>query len=400
MRKNKFFSILVVVTIFAMALTSCNLLNYFGEDQAEDFSQIETMAAATISAMITQSAYETLVAQLTQVVQPTAQPLATSTLIPTSTPIATFTPMPPPVTPVPPTATPIPIPCNGASYLADVTIPDWSTLNAGENFVKTWQVKNVGTCNWTTDYKIFFSSGTQMDASSAVAFPKTVKPGETVNLSVSMVAPSNTGSYTGSWMLKSGDGKIFGVGRTYDVPLTVNIKIEKLPDPKDPDTVYDFVKNYCSASWRTNGGDIGCPSGKIDTSKGSITRSYTPVIAGGYKDDEGGIYTVPAQGGDGFILGKFPKITIKDGDRFRALLICADGAKNCSVTYELQYTEVGGSSGGTLGSWDVTYNDSESVDVDLSSLKGKTVQLLLKVISKGDSTDDVAIWLAPRVTNP
>ena len=84
---------------------------------------------------------------------------------------------------------------------------------------------------------------------------------------------------------------------------------------------------------------------------------------------------MPAQGGDGFILGKFPKITIKDGDRFRALLICADGAKNCSVTYELQYTEVGGSSGGTLGSWDVTYNDSESVDVDLSSLKGKTVQV-------------------------
>ena len=100
------------------------------------------------------------------------------------------------------------------------------------------------------------------------------------------------------------------------------------------------------------------------------------------------------------IQGKFPKLKIENGYRFRSLLICANKAEKCSVTYELLYTEVGTDSGGSLGSWDVTYSNSITADVDLSALQGKTVRLTLKVSSKGDSTDDVALWLAARVTNP
>ncbi len=393
---------LVVMAVLAMALASCNLMGYFDDNEAEDFTQIETMAAATISARFTQAAYDALAAQLTQMAPsaevPTSQvPVASSTPIPTNTPIATFTPA---ATAVPPTATAIPIPCNAAKYLADVTIPDWSKLYAGEEFVKTWQVKNVGTCSWTKDYHIYFSDGKKLDAPTSVAFPKTVNPGETVNLSVPMVAPSEKGSYTGSWMLEAANGVDFGVGYTYNVPLTVNIKVEVLPEAKDPDTRFDLVNEMCAASWRTNAGDIDCPSAKIDTANGSITRSYTPVIAGGYKDDEGALYTVPAKGGDGMILGKFPKIKIKSGDRFRALLICADKASKCSVTYEVQYDVSGSSEGGSLGTWDIKYSTSEQVDIDLDFLEGKEVYLLLKVTSKGDSTDDVALWMAPRVTNP
>jgi hypothetical protein len=38
--------------------------------------------------------------------------------------------------------------------------------------------------------------------------------------------------------------------------------------------------------------------------------------------------------------------------------------------------------------------------VDLSALSGKTIRLVLKVISKGDPTDDIALWIAPRITKP
>jgi len=402
MKMNMLFKSMIVIAVLALGLTSCNLLGYFDNNEAEDFAQIETMAAATISARFTQAAFDALAGQLTQMAPtaglPTPQtPLASSTPIPTNTPIATFTP---PATAVPPTATAIPIPCNAAKYIADVTIPDWSTLYGGEAFVKTWQVKNVGTCSWTKDYHIYFADGKKLDAPSSVAFPKTVNPGETVNLSVPMVAPSEKGSYTGSWLLEAANGVDFGVGYDFSVPLTVNIKVEVLPAAKDPDTRYDMVKEMCSASWRTNAGDIGCPSAKIDTDKGSITRSYSPVIAGGYKDDEGALYTVPAKGGDGMIQGKFPKIKIKAGDRFRALLICADQAKKCSVTYEVLYDVSGSEEGGSLGTWNIDYSNSKQVDIDLGSLADKEVYLLLKVISKGDSTDDVALWMAPRVTNP
>ena len=400
MSKKMLFKVLIAATIFALALTSCNLMGYFNQDETEDFAQIETIAAATIAARLTQSIYETTIAQLTQVA-PTftlPAPQATNTPASTNTPLATFTPA---ATAVPPTITPIPIPCNAASFITDVTIPDWSSIYAGEPFVKTWKVKNVGACSWTKEYKIFFYNGTQMQGPASVAFPQTVNPGESVNLSVNMVAPSSTGSYTGSWMLKSANGTVFGVGSGYNAAVTVNIKVINVPDAKDPDTVYDMAKAYCDAAWRTNAGDITCPSLKVDTVNGSITRSYAPVLSSGAKDDEGAIYTVPAKGGDGMIMGKYPKFKIENGYRFRALINCAYKAEKCDVTYELSYIEVGGAeSTGSLGQWDLKYGQSINLDVDLSTLSGKTVRLVLKVISKGDPTDDVALWLAPRITNP
>jgi hypothetical protein len=403
MSKKLLFKILIAVTIFALALTSCNLIGYFNQDETEDFAQIETIAAATIAARLTQSVFETAVAQLTQIA-PTATgyvPLETNTPQPTNTPIATFTIAAPIATAVPPTKTPVPIPCNAASFVADVTIPDWSSIYAGESFVKTWKVKNVGTCAWTKEYKIYFYSGTQMKAPDSVAFPGTVNPGESVNLSVNMVAPSDTGSYTGSWLFKSANGTVFGVGSGYNAAVTVNIKVVQVPASKDPNTIYDMAKAYCDAAWRTNAGDITCPSLKVDTVNGSITRSYAPVLSSGAKDDEGAIYTVPAKGGDGMIQGKFPKIKIENGYHFKAFIDCAYKAEKCDVTYEVQYIEIGGAeTSGSLGTWDLKYGSSINLDVDLSALSGKTIRLVLKVISKGDSTDDVALWLAPRITKP
>jgi hypothetical protein len=71
----------------------------------------------------------------------------------------TSTPVPPtavPPTAVPPTNTPIPIPCNQASFVTDVTIPDGSSFVAGASFVKTWRVRNSGACAWGSGYSIIF----------------------------------------------------------------------------------------------------------------------------------------------------------------------------------------------------------------------------------------------------
>lgn len=395
MKKKNFYNLLMVVVILALTLTACNLFQAFGGPATPDPAQIATMAAGTVSARFTQMAFDTAVAQLTQ------QAIMTNTPLPTNTPVATNTPVPPTATPIPPTATPVPIPCNAASFITDVTVKDWSTVYASETFVKTWQIKNVGSCSWTKDYKIFFFGGNQMDAGSAIAFPNVVNPGEIVNLSVSMVAPASTGDFSGSWMLKAANGVVFGVGSAYNVPLTVNIKVASLPAPHDPNTKYDFVKNMCSANWRTNAGTIGCPSAGFDTKNGSITRSYAPVLDGGTVDDEGAIFTVPAVGGDGMILGRYPKVSIVSGDYFRALLTCTNKVPKCSVTYELLYNEDGSGTVVSLGTWEKKAGDAfTQVNVDLSGLDGKNIVFHLKVISKGDSTDDVVLWMAPRITHP
>lgn len=395
MLKKRPYKILVAVLVLALTITGCGLLPGTGGVSTPDQSQISTLVAGTVAAQSTQAVLETMITDLTMIAMPT------NTALPTSTPTATFTPVPPTATPIPPTATATPIPCNAAAFIKDVTIADWTTVYAGESFVKTWQVKNVGSCSWTKDYKIFFFGGNQMDAGAVIAFPKVVNPGETVNLSVSMAAPSDTGSFSGSWMLKAANGAVFGVGSTYNVPLTVNIKVAKIPAAKDPNTVYDFVKNMCKASWRTNAGSINCPSAGIDTKNGSITRSYAPLLDGGYVDDEGALYTVPAVGGDGMIEGKFPKMTINAGDHFAAALSCRGKAPKCSVTYELLYTETSSGTTTSLGTWDRNAGDGLlHVDIDLSTLAGQEVVFKLKVISNRDSTDDIALWMAARLTNP
>lgn len=390
--------LMAAILILAFTLTACNLP--LGNNPVNG-NLVETVAAATISALFTQTGYQTQAAQMTQEALVSSTPWPTNTPFPTFTPIFTATSVPPTITPVPPTATPIPIPCNASKFMGDVTIEDWSVLFAGEEFTKTWQVKNVGTCSWTKDYKIFFYSGDKLEAPDAVAFPKVVNPGETVNLSVDMVTPNDIGKYTGSWMLKSANGAVFGVGSNYNVPMTVNIKVNDVPRLKDPDAVYDFTKNYCEATWRTNDGILKCPSTKLDFKNGSITRTYSPVLEGGYRDDEGALITVPASGDGGWIRGKFPGRQIKSGDYFATTLSCGNNQAKCSVTFELLYNVVGNNQQYSLGKWVKDYGDPKiKVLVDLSGLAGEQVNLYLKVTNNGNSTDDMAMWLAARITRP
>lgn len=384
---------LIVISVVVLSLTACSLP--FGSKGTDDSGQNAINVESTVSARLTQIAFDALLQQMTQQAMVTATPAATST------PQPTFTPVIPTSTPIPPTPTAVPIPCHQATFIDDVTVKDNTVFTAGDAFVKTWRIKNTGSCSWTKDYKIVFQNGNSMSAPASVAFPATVNPGSTVDLSVPMNAPGNTGDYTGNWMLKAANGTVFGVGSSGNVPLSVVIKVATVPTPKDTHTIYDFVKNYCNAQWRTNAGFINCPSSGIDFQNGSITRSYAPILENGMVDDEGAIQTVPAVGGDGFIQGQFPSMLIHSGDQFATTLLCSKNMTNCSVTFELSYMEKGGSTRTTLGSWNKTLDgNTMPVSVDLSSLDGKEVVFFLKVISQGSSKDDLAQWMAARITHP
>src|SRR5438128_9993406 len=71
--------------------------------------------------------------------------------------------------------------CDAAQFVADVTVPDGTTYNAGDSFNKVWRLKNIGTCSWTTDYTLVFSSGEQMGAASSLKFSKSVATGGTID---------------------------------------------------------------------------------------------------------------------------------------------------------------------------------------------------------------------------
>lgn len=95
--------------------------------------------------------------------------------------------------------------CLDARYVADVTIPDNTQLDNGEEFEKTWRVRNAGTCDWPEDAVLAFSSGAKMDAPDSVPVG-VVAAGEEVDISVNMKAPADAGSYTGVWMMKTEKG--------------------------------------------------------------------------------------------------------------------------------------------------------------------------------------------------
>ncbi|NJN44176.1 MAG: hypothetical protein HC806_05260 [Anaerolineae bacterium] len=164
--------------------------------------------------------------------------------MPTITPLPSLTPIP-----VSPTTS---VPCNAASFVADVTVADSTWFNPGIEFTKIWRIKNVGSCAWTTQYALVFSNGERMSGKKTNFLTKTVNPGETVDISVLMEAPAAPKTYQGLWLLQSPDGKLFGVGEKYDVPVSVKIIVIAV----EANQFYNFAVNACAAKWTNENGAL------------------------------------------------------------------------------------------------------------------------------------------------
>jgi len=95
-------------------------------------------------------------------------------------------------------------------------------MKPGQAFTKGWQVKNTGTCPWTTGYKLVFVSGDKMGG-EPVAAARQVNTGETYDWQVPLVAPQNAGSYEGVWQMVNAQGAGFGE------KLKVNIRVVAAP---------------------------------------------------------------------------------------------------------------------------------------------------------------------------
>jgi hypothetical protein len=134
-----------------------------------------------------------------------------------------------PTSPTPvPTAAPSSEPSclNAAQFIKDVSIPDGARLEPRESFLKTWRLRNDGSCKWTADYDLVFVSGYRLGGDGVVPLTGSVQPGETVDLTVRMAAPRGLGTYTGYWMLRDAEGDLFGVGEDGKGPFWVRILIE------------------------------------------------------------------------------------------------------------------------------------------------------------------------------
>jgi len=114
-------------------------------------------------------------------------------------------------------------PCNRAEFVQDVTYADGTYIAPGYYFTKTWRIRNTGSCAWNSSYRLVFVSGDSMSAPQSIPIPRYVAPGQTVDISVNLIAPNSVGTFRGNWMIMSPDGTTFGVGPCGDIPIWVNI---------------------------------------------------------------------------------------------------------------------------------------------------------------------------------
>ena len=125
------------------------------------------------------------------------------------------------------------IPCDRAipGNPIDITIPDDSEFTPGENFTKTWRLVNFGTCTWTREYTLVWFSGDPLGASTVMHLNNTVPPGQQVDISIDMTAPTGPGSYQSNWKLRNADGQLFGIGPTGHSPFWVRILVIEADTP-------------------------------------------------------------------------------------------------------------------------------------------------------------------------
>ena len=112
--------------------------------------------------------------------------------------------------------------CNNLAYVADATIPDGTVFDGGEDFKKTWQVQNTGSCKWDEGYKLVYKGGDdELDPVSVrLQSDDFLNSGAVGELSVDLTAPLKAGRYTGTWQMQADNGEYFGT------ELTVVIEVK------------------------------------------------------------------------------------------------------------------------------------------------------------------------------
>ena len=374
--------------IFTIVLSGCN---YPGrETPTSQVDAMNTAAAQTVQAQ------QTSIALTAQATKATEEPQFTLTATPEpGSEDETATSAPPTETLSPtntPTRTPTPtseVPCNQAAFVSE-TIPDGTDFAPGQEYTKTWTLRNSGSCTWDANYDVVFVEGDAMNALAAQPITKdTVEPGETVQISMDLKAPTAQGTHRGDFKLRDENGIIFGIGDKNN-PFWVEIDVVT-------GEWEDFTEDYCSfgVTWKSGAGTLPCP-GKTGDEEGFVRKIDTPTLENRAVDDEPGLQVHPEMVTDGWIKGIYPEIVVPEDVYFKAIIGCY-GTSGCDVRFKLNYILDGGSEK-TLATWHEVQDDQiRRVEVDLSSLAGENIQFILLVEANGSANNDLALWFGPRL---
>lgn len=221
----------VIFLVLLLSLASCNMPAP-QTTPTMDSNAVLTEAAMTVAAQLTLSAGQTPSATPTAPAPPaaTTAPVQSPEIVETATPQVQEATNPPVSDPGTTSS------ADAATFITDVTVPDGTGAVPGAVFNKVWRVKNTGTTTWSTAYSLVWIEGEKMNAPDSVAIPNEVKPGETVDITIQLTAPSEAGTYQTFFRLRNADGQFFKLDTSGDlwIKIVVGANVTNTPGAETP----------------------------------------------------------------------------------------------------------------------------------------------------------------------
>jgi hypothetical protein len=175
-----------------------------------DSNTVRTAAAATVNARLTEMGPRTAIPSTTPYATRTISPEVTPTLpgLQTNTPVSLMTATNPAAPDI-------------AEWISQ-SPADYTSLAPGTAFKMTWTLKNTGKSTWTRAYQLRFFANNPLGGPAAVNLNRDVLPGETIDITIDLVAPGSPGDYHSIWVLTSDK-----TGNFY--PVDIWIKVSSAP---------------------------------------------------------------------------------------------------------------------------------------------------------------------------
>lgn len=166
---------------------------------------IETIIAGTVAAAQTQTAN----------MLPSPTKTSTSTPLPTKTPTATPTPTETVIFIIPTSTKPFEPHSAGSDCDLVALTPYRPVLDPGAGFDVQWTIQNTSDeVWWDTNVDFKHTGGTDMHKRDIYDLPESVPQNRSVNLTVAMVSPKKSGTYTTTWVLSTNKKTLCKVSAT------------------------------------------------------------------------------------------------------------------------------------------------------------------------------------------
>jgi hypothetical protein len=190
----------VITLIGALLIVACGP-SAAPQEPTPDVALVRTSAASTVISQftLTAAAFTPTTSIPTNTSAPEATAPAAATATATGAVIAQVTNL---------SGTPETL-CESLSYISDVNVPDNTVMSPGQDFIKTWKVRNSGSCEWGAGYVLAYADYDDQMSGQFVALTDVVLPGEEVDVSVQFKAPAQAGTYVSAWSMRNPAGAFF-----------------------------------------------------------------------------------------------------------------------------------------------------------------------------------------------